>query len=222
MLRELHPEALKLIKQWEGLRLEAYPDPGSSNGHPWTIGYGHTSDSYFKVYPGLKISEAKAEELLLHDLREAIEAVDKYVKVDLNGYQHGTLVSFVHNIGEGAFARSTLVRELNKGNYDRVPIELAKWVNNDGKRLKGLVNRRAAEAGLWAKGEFVSSANVAVEPATPPVVDKETVSWGAGILTTVATAFSGGMGPIQWAFAFIMVVAFGVALYFFFDKRKKK
>jgi len=222
MTRNLNKESIALIKQWEGIELTAYPDPGSSNGHPWTIGYGHTSDDFFKVYKGLTISEAKAEELLVHDLKEATEAVDKYVTVELSDNQYGALSSFVHNIGVGAFSKSTLVRELNKGNYARVPSELAKWINNDGKPMKGLVNRRAAEAGLWAKGEFVSSSNVAVGPTVPALVTKESVSWGAGIASTVAAAFSNGMGPVPWVFAFIMVVAFGVGLYLFFDSRKAK
>ena len=33
---------LKRMQEHEGCRLKAYPDPGSQDGHPWTIGYGAT------------------------------------------------------------------------------------------------------------------------------------------------------------------------------------
>lgn len=34
---------LALIKSFEGLETDAYPDPGNRiTGEPWTIGYGHT------------------------------------------------------------------------------------------------------------------------------------------------------------------------------------
>lgn len=70
-----------------------------------------------------------------------------------------------------------------------------KWVNAGGKRVKGLVNRRSAEAGLWAKGEFVSSNTVPAAPKAPEVATKENVSWAAGILSTIGFAFTGN-GPL--------------------------
>lgn len=222
MARQLNKASLDLIKQWEGLELVSYPDPGSIDGNPWTIGYGHTSDSHFKVYKGQKITKVKAQELLVHDLKEAMDAVEKYVKVPLTDNQYGVLTSFVHNIGVGAFSRSTLVKKLNKKDYDAVPAELARWNKNDGKVMKGLVNRRAAEAGLWARGEFVASANVAVAPSKGAVFTKENVTWGTGIVATAGAGFSDGMGPVQWAFAIIMLVAGIVGIYLFLQSRKNK
>jgi hypothetical protein len=49
MARTINGETLQHVKRWEGLKLTAYPDPGSKNGEPWTIGYGHTSDGHLKV-----------------------------------------------------------------------------------------------------------------------------------------------------------------------------
>ena len=122
----VNAETLELIKRWEGLRLEAYLDTGGV----WTIGYGHTSDSVQKVYKGLKITEKRAEELLIHDLKEAEAAVDRLVTVPLNENQRGTLVSFVFNIGETQFAKSTLLKKLNKGEYESVPAQLRRWVHD--------------------------------------------------------------------------------------------
>ena len=218
MTRTINRETLEHVKRWEGLKLTAYPDPGSKDGNPWTIGYGHTSDGHLKVYRGLTISPAQAEAALEYDLNETAAAVEAAVQVDLTDNQFGALVSFAFNVGVTAFRKSTLLKKLNSGKYDAVPSELAKWRMNDGKVMQGLINRRAAEAGLWAKGEFVSSRGVKAEPATKPLVDKETVTWGAGILATLGSLFSGA-GPIQWALAAVIVVAFGVGAYLFIQKR---
>ena len=176
----MNRETLEHLKRWEGLRLTAYPDPGSRDGHPWTIGYGHTSDAFMKVYKGLTITEVQAEAALIHDANEAATAIKRLVKVPLTENQMGALVSFVFNIGIGAFGTSTLLRKLNAGDYNAVPAELARWNKNDGKVMKGLTNRRAAEAGLWAKGDFVASRTVKV---TEPQV-----SWFARL---VAALFGG-------------------------------
>ncbi|MGF6178974.1 hypothetical protein ABIE33_007299, partial [Ensifer sp. 4252] len=91
-------------------------------------------------------------------------------------------------------------------------------VNAGGKRVKGLVNRRSAEAGLWAKGEFVSSNTVPAAPKAPEVVTKENVSWVAGIVSTLGFAFTGN-GPLQWALAGIIVVSFAGGAYLFIRNR---
>ena len=103
-------ETLDHVKRWEGLRIAAYPDPGSKDGHPWTIGYGHTSDSYMQVRPGLRITEAQAEAALRHDLNEAGAAIDRLVTVPLTDNQRGALISFALNVGEGNFGKSTLLK----------------------------------------------------------------------------------------------------------------
>ena len=48
-------ETIEHVKRWEGLRLEAYPDPGSKDGTPWSIGYGHTSDRFMTVRDETKL-----------------------------------------------------------------------------------------------------------------------------------------------------------------------
>lgn len=218
MARTVNRETIDHVKRWEGLKLTAYPDPGSRDGTPYTVGYGHTSDGFMKVTRGLTISPKQAEDALEFDLNETAAKVDELVKVELSDNQFGALVSFAFNVGTGAFAKSTLLKKLNKGDYAAVPAELARWTKNDGKVMQGLVNRRAAEAGLWAKGEFVSSKGMKADKVAPPIVDKETVSWGAGILATLGAAIS-GTGPIQWALAAVIVAAFGVGAFFFLSKR---
>ncbi|WP_429130685.1 lysozyme [Ensifer sp. 4252] len=213
MNRRINAAGLALVKQWEGLKTEAYRDVAGV----WTIGYGHTSAAGAPaVTPGMVISEAQADDILRADLATFEERVLRLVKVSLSDNQFAVLVSFDFNTGR--LGKSTLLNKLNAGDYDAVPAELMKWVNAGGKRVKGLVNRRAAEAGLWAKGEFVASNTVTAAPNPPEAVTKENISWLAGILSSLGFAFTGS-GPLPWAFAGIIVAAFAIGAYLFVRKR---
>lgn len=135
-------QGLRLIGSFEGLRLKAYRN---FPGEPWTCGYGHTA----KVGPNTTCTPARALRWLKQDVRTAERAVDKGVTVGLNQNRFNALVSWVFNVGVGAFQASTLRRELNKGRYSAVPRELLKWTRVNGKVVKGLLNRRRAEIRLW-------------------------------------------------------------------------
>lgn len=127
-----------LIKKWEGLRLEAYkPTPNDV----WTIGWGHTKG----VFPGMKINRDTAQKYFEEDVKWAVDAVNRLVKVGLTQNQFDALVSLTFNIGETAFGRSTLLKKLNAGDYDGAADEFPKWKYQSGKVLKGLVRRRSEE-----------------------------------------------------------------------------
>ena len=133
---------LDLIKESEGLRLEAYlPTPNDV----YTIGYGHTKTAE----KGMVITLAGAEELLLHDLAWVEVAVHKYVKVPLNQNQYDALCSFVYNLGATNFKNSTLLKKLNKKDYNGAANELPRWNKQKGKVLRGLTKRRQLEKGLF-------------------------------------------------------------------------
>lgn len=162
MDRNINAEGLSHVKKFEGLRTRAYRDVANV----LTIGYGHTSAAGApEVREGMTITEAQAEQILQSDLRKFEERVSRLVKVPLSDNQFAALVSFDFNTG--ALHKSTLLKKLNRRDYNAVPVELMKWVNAGGKKVKGLVNRRAAEAGLWAKGEFVSSNTVEASTKAP-------------------------------------------------------
>jgi len=135
---------IELIKSFEGLRLDAYPDPGTG-GAPWTIGFGTTAG----VKPGQTITKERAEELLREDVKRFEGYVDRLVKVPLTQGQYDALVSFVYNLGPGALERSTLLDQLNRGDYDSAAEQFGRWVKAGGKTLAGLVRRRAAERALF-------------------------------------------------------------------------
>jgi len=204
MTRKINEKGLALIKQWEGLRLNAYQDSAGV----WTISYGHTSAAGKPyVHEGLKITEGEAQAILARDLGQYERAVEEAVKVPLTDNQFAALVSFTYNVGAGALKRSTLLKKLNKGDYDGVPAELMKWTRAGNKKLKGLENRRAAEAGLWVTGEFVASRHVKPQPVGEnPVTKPEAIAPAIGALSGLGSVFSGN-GAVQYALAFVMVVA---------------
>lgn len=208
MARSVTPEVVQHVKRFEGCKLVAYPDPGSRNGEPWTIGYGHTSDGFLKVYKGLRITQEVADGALENDLNEVASAVDRLVKVKLTDNQFGALVSFAFNVGISAFAKSTLLKKLNAGNYDAVPGELARWNKNDGKVMAGLTNRRAAEAGLWARGAFVASNTVPAAPdsSVKAILKPENLTAAGGLLAGAGGLVTGS-GPVQIALAACLVIA---------------
>jgi lysozyme len=141
MARMINSAGLALIKEYEGLRLEAYEDGAGV----WTIGFGSTGN----VHKGDTISAEQAEMRLEASLIEVEQAVSRIVKVPLTDNQFSALVCFAYNVGSGALEKSTLLKKLNEGGYDLVPSYLKSWIFAGGKVERGLVKRRAAEAALW-------------------------------------------------------------------------
>ena len=167
---------IDLIKQFEGVRLESYVCPAGV----LTVGVGHTSAAGPpKVVPGMKITYQEANAILARDLIKYENAVDRLVKVQLTQNQFDALVSFTFNVGEGALAKSTLLKKLNAGQYSAVPAELMKWTKGGGKELPGLVRRRRAEAAMWRgvdEKADLDSEESRVEPDMPAPAKKITQS----------------------------------------------
>lgn len=147
--RVMSPGGLAVLQRHEGFVSTPYRDPVGI----WTIGYGH------KILPGERftsLTREEASELLVRDVNIAEDAVNAQVTVELTQAQFDALVSFVFNVGTGAFRKSTLLRLLNQGNYAAVPAQLARWKygTKAGQlvELPGLVARRADEGQLFASG----------------------------------------------------------------------
>ena len=138
--------AREFIQGSEGFRACAYkPTPNDV----WTIGYGHTGLVDGKpITKGMVITKEKAEELYRNDFKAHIAPIKK-VKVSLTGNQKIALASLIYNIGAGAFENSTLLKKLNSGDYKGASDEFDKWVYQNGKKLKGLINRRKREKELF-------------------------------------------------------------------------
>lgn len=147
MSRRTNQAGVDLIKRFEGFRADAYrPVPGER----WlTIGYGHYGPD---VRAGQRITRKQGEVLLKRDLRRFEHAVDTLVTTRINDNRFAALVAFAFNVGEGAFANSTLLRLVNQRRFGLAAAQFALWVRGaGGVRLLGLVRRRAAEARLFVK-----------------------------------------------------------------------
>ena len=147
---EMHvsPSGVDLICNFEGLRLKAYDDGVGV----WTIGFGTTKyPNGIRVKKGDTCTLDQAKAYMQNDLKSFEQTVNNTVKVPLNQNQFDALVSLAYNIGSTAFKNSTLVRQLNEGNYKTAANQFNVWVNAGGKRMQGLVNRRAAERTLFLK-----------------------------------------------------------------------
>jgi lysozyme len=226
-MRNINKEGEKMLKQWEAFVPFAYDDfdppskrrvikAGDKINGTLTIGYGHTGKD---VVPGMRITKEEGLRLLRKDLDKFEAAVERLVKVPLTDNQFAALVSFCYNVGERSFASSTLLRKLNAGDYDAVPQELMKWTKSKGKKLQGLVNRRAAEAGLWARGDFVQSSGSVAEKEKAPVVSPEVVATGTAILSGGGLQFLPQTGPLAWALALVIVLALGFLAYKYILRR---
>ena len=140
-MMQISKAGLDLIKQFEGLYLNAYRCPA---GVP-TIGYGHAAG----VAMGQTITQQQADDYLRRDVRQFERAVSRLVRVPLTQGQFDALVSFAFNLGEGALAQSTLLRLLNAGDYAGAAAQFDRWNKAGGCVLPGLVRRRAAERAMF-------------------------------------------------------------------------
>ena len=139
---------IDIIKQFEGFRAKPYLCPA---GVP-TIGYGSTR--YANNQPvkltDAPISEEQASNIMKATLeKEYAPAVNRYVQVVINQNQYDALVDFAYNLGINALKTSTLLKKVNKGDMAGAANEFDKWVFSDGKKLDGLVKRRAKEKELF-------------------------------------------------------------------------
>lgn len=135
-----------------------------------TLGWGHTNANGRKIRDGDVWTQGECDAALRQDLAVSERGVRRRVKVELTQGQFDALVSFTFNCGEGALARSGLLRAVNVKDFDHAAEQFAPWNRGGGKVLKGLVRRRAAEAELFRTGnhEMVHAEYKATPEADEP------------------------------------------------------
>lgn len=131
-----------LTERFEGCRLTAYQDQGGV----WTVGYGHTGPH---VVDGFTITQELAETLLVHDMLRAEDCINRKVTVPLTQCEFDALVDFTFNVGCEALTDSTLLRDLNAGNYQEAANQFERWDKVKGVTIAGLLRRREAEASIF-------------------------------------------------------------------------
>ncbi len=129
---------LTLTELFEGDILTAYRDQRGL----WTIGYGHTAN----VHPGQTITQDEAEACLASDIQTAARCVNEVVTVKLTQPQFDSLVDFAFNVGITNFRKSTLLKEINDGNFPQAIAQFNLWDHCGGIVNAGLLRRRQAEA----------------------------------------------------------------------------
>lgn len=143
-----YAKAEAFIKKGEGLNLNAYLDSGGV----WTIGYGSIFN-YEKNRPvqqGDKITLQQAQKWLNIEMDTKAEAIKQYLKVPQNNNQIAALISFAYNVGINGFKNSTLLKNINANKpKSEIEAQFMRWVYDNGKKVTGLVNRRANEVKLY-------------------------------------------------------------------------
>jgi len=148
---------IKLIKEFEGCHLKAYPDPLTGN-LPITIGWGSTrkkDGSHFKM--GDTLTQAEADALLIEQCRnEFLPALRKIPHWnEMSDGKRGALLSFAYNLGAGFYGGSnfnTITKRLKNKEWDMVPDALYLYRNPGSNVEAGLARRRKAEGEAWKKG----------------------------------------------------------------------
>ncbi|HUD31109.1 MAG TPA: lysozyme [Novosphingobium sp.] len=154
-VRSLGTAGAMLIRKWEGCAralpdgtFAAYPDPGSADGQPWTIGWGSTGPD---VHRGVVWTQAQCDARFDVDIASYVAQVAAFVdEAPTTQNQFDALVSFHYNTG--ALRSSTLGRLHRQGRFAEAQDEFGKWIYNDHKPMNGLKARRADEAELYGAG----------------------------------------------------------------------
>ncbi len=150
------PDGIKLIKDKEKLVLHAYQNVINGVKDKITIGWGHTGLLHGRpLVLSDVITEVEAEQLFRDDLSSFERTINESVKVPINQHQFDALVTLAYNIGPNAFKTSTLLKLLNKGDFEGAQKQFARWNKGpDGKTVSaGLVKRRAEEAALFSQSK---------------------------------------------------------------------
>jgi lysozyme len=133
---------IKIIKDSEGCKLKAYKCPAGI----WTIGYGQTKD----IKEGMVWTQQQANEDLVKTALEVLNRTIKYspILATANIEKLAAIADFIYNLGVGNYAKSTLKKQVDAGNWLAASSEIKKWNKAGGKVLKGLTIRRNKEAEL--------------------------------------------------------------------------
>lgn len=152
--RRLSRKGAEFIARFEGFVPTPYNDAA---GHA-TIGYGHlihlgpVTDADRRKWG--RLTRAAGLALLRKDAQTAANSVARVRPRIMSQARFDALVSFVFNVGAGAFEQSTLHKRLSRAGREGAADELLKWDQAGGRRLAGLDVRRRAERELFLRGDY--------------------------------------------------------------------
>ena len=137
----LSKEGYEFIVRREGVRNKAYKDSKSL----WTIGIGHLIKLKEKVLLVKTLTDEEIEQLFRDDVKPIEEILAKF---ELHQNQYDALVSFMFNIGNNGFLKSTVYKLLSQGNTD-VSDAMLMW-----NKPKEIIGRRKLEVQLYKEGIY--------------------------------------------------------------------
>lgn len=162
-----------------------------------TIGYGCTEG----IRAGEVWTKKQALERFKQELAKHEAAVNRVVTVDMTQNQFDALVSFSYNLGTGALAASSIVKQLNAGKPEIAARFFAPYcnarVNGRLQPLPGLVRRRAAETAMFLRPDEQSAEpdmpQLVAEPPDKPAGSRKEKTANAGqvLAGTGALGFAG-------------------------------
>ena len=159
---KLSGSGIKLLKEMEAFRAQPYDDQTGQPITAWckgaTIGYGHLIPR--KQWQRFKdgITEPVAAMLLTDALISREDVVSRAISKRLTQPQFDALVLLAYNIGNGAFARSSVVKMINNPRlatrYPTMETAWKAWKRSQGQVNRGLINRRRSEWDVWQHGIY--------------------------------------------------------------------
>jgi lysozyme len=167
-----------------------------------TIGFGHIDGvTKLDVVNRRKITKAEAMDLFFLDLEKKVykpiyRILGAKVVDALDDCQYDALCGFVFNCGlDPAW---TITKYLKAKRFGEVPDQMIRFVNDNGQRSQGLVNRRRVEVDMWREADTVqtgsapASINVEIAPGKPLLQSRTFVA-------SALAAFAGMGGAITAA-----------------------
>jgi lysozyme len=137
--------AVPLTATFEGLRTHPYRDPGDGR---WTVCYGETERElrgYTRDECAILLKSREAKDYAPAVLK-CVPGIDSRINV------FAASIDAAYNAGVKAFCRSPMAAAFRRGDFAAGCAAFDGWyVTAKGKRLRGLVRRRAAERALCEK-----------------------------------------------------------------------
>jgi lysozyme len=134
--------ALPLVAAWEGLRLDPYRDLAGVA----TVCRGETHVE-MRHYTREEC-DVMLERSLLKHATPILECLPADAPVSVKA----AFVSWGYNVGVSAACGSSAAKKARSGDYAGACSGLGAWIYVKGRKVQGLVNRRAAEMALCRRG----------------------------------------------------------------------
>lgn len=164
---DISNQGLAELASYEALMLFPYLDSGGVK----TVGIGSTSSDIFDLANWAwdkQITIKDAVDIYRRSLIKYVAAVNNALKVPVSQHQFDAIVSFTYNVGTTGMSKSTFIKLINKGaNNSQIIAALKMWNKDNGKVIKGLINRRQKEADLFTTGKYSANGHCSLIQVNP-------------------------------------------------------